>query len=147
MFIINTTIQDIDNGELLPFASVGMTDSKGKLLFINGTYVTRKSDINGKLIIPISDESAYITVSYVGYESITHPADDYRNDIIYLKKKAIKYGGKEIVIHATKPKPKENVNRPKAKPKEKAKTPWLLIAAIGAVAVITGIIIIFKFKK
>lgn len=88
MFIINQHIKDIDTNEGLPFASVVLVDNTGVTLVVNGVSpIARKSDANGKIIIPIAIETAYIKVSYVGYETIIHPADDYRNDTIYLKKK------------------------------------------------------------
>lgn len=155
MFTINTTIQDIDTKELLSFASVGLTDDKGKLLSINGNYITRKADIDGKLIIPVADEKAYITVSYVGYQSITHPADDYKNDIIYLKKKVASYGGKEIVVKAKKIKPKpvkpvpgsitEKIHKKK---KKKSNNIAIIIGIVCATAVLgTALFFILKPKK
>lgn len=153
MFIINTTIRDIDTSELLPKASVVITDRQGNHVKVNGYSIGRLSDLDGNIIIPIANEDAYITVSYVGYQSITHPADDYRNDIIYLKRKT--NTTKEVIIKAKRIQPKATeykpvpVSKPKPKPqpKKKQKTPWLLIAGIGAVVIAIGGLIIYKLRK
>lgn len=148
MFTINTYIKDIDTREPLPFASVVVTDRKGNALPINGVPVVgRKSDENGKVIIPVAIESAYITVSYVGYITITHPASDYVNDIIYLKNKETNPLGnsKEVVIKAKRPKPNKSplpVRKPNKKPFN-----WLLVVIPGAIIFLLVLIILLTQKK
>lgn len=94
MFIINTYIKDIETLEPLPMANVVVSESNGSAMVVNGiSPIARKSDINGKIIIPIAVETAHIKVSYVGYETIVHPADDYRNDTIFLKRKTNSLNG------------------------------------------------------
>lgn len=118
MINLNTYVKDIHTQEPLPGASVIMTDRNGKAIPLNGVpIIGRKTDENGKLIMPIALDDGYITVSYVGYATITHPADDYRNDIIYLAPKALS-PTKELVITGkritTKP-----TQKPTYKPKQK----------------------------
>jgi hypothetical protein len=159
MFTINTYIRDIDSNEALPFASVVITDSKGKAMPINGVPVVgRKSDENGKLIIPIAIETAYITVSYVGYQSITHPADDYRDDTIYLKKKSTNVfgSGKDFVVKekktypTTRPNPRPTTRpniRPTSRPQPKAKPiAWYVYTSVAVGVVAIGLII-YKLAK
>lgn len=143
MIILNTYVKDIDTSEPLAGASVIMTDSQGKALPLNGVpIVGRKADMDGKFIFPIALDNAYITVSYVGYTPITHPADDYKNDIIYLKKKSNVYTGKEIFIKAKRyTKPNNRHNKP-------TKTKWVLFALLSAVVVVATITyFITKNKK
>lgn len=147
MFTINTYIRDIDTNEALPFASVVVTDSKGKAMPVNGVVVGRKTDEEGRLIIPIAIETAFITVSYVGYQTITHPADDYRNDTIYLAKKASNLftTGKDIIVKA------KRIYK-QAAPSKKATAPakkiaWYVYASVAAGVILTGIIIYKIVKK
>lgn len=56
MFQINSYIRDIDTKEALPFASVMITDNKGKAALVNGYVVGRKADENGKVSIPIRED-------------------------------------------------------------------------------------------
>jgi hypothetical protein len=147
MFIINTYIKDIDTGETLPGASVLISDKNGKSVPVNGVNpVGRAADADGKVIIPIANENDYITVSYVGYQTISHPADDYRNDIIYLKRKT--NVTKEAVVTAKRIKPKqEEKPKPVQHPKPKKKSRWLIIALMGATVLSAAYIIYTLTKK
>jgi hypothetical protein len=88
MFTIKQYVRDFDTNEVLPFATVFVSDANGRPMTINGNpIIARKSDANGHIIIPIAIESAYITFSYIGYQSLCHPASWYINSDLILKKK------------------------------------------------------------
>lgn len=135
MYIINSQIKDIDTGEQLPGATVQLTDSTGKPILVNGHAIGRIADANGRIIIPVIPIGAYIKVSYMGYITLIHPAEDYKNDDIYLKKTSKNLN--EVVVTAKKNTPPTTII-----PK---KTPWLFIA--GASLVLLAIIIYFIPKK
>ena len=141
-FVLKTTVKDMDTLETLPGATVFISDANGKAVPVNGVAsVGRKTDANGYFILPIAHDDAYITISYVGYQTISHPADDYKNDVIYLKRKA--QTAKEVIVRAKRMKPTAG---PTITYKKKKHTNWWLISAAIGVLVVTGIIIYKIFK-
>lgn len=142
MFIIQSKIYDIDTKEILIGATALLTDASGKPLLSNGYQVGRTADINGKINLPVNDETAHIKVSYLGYETIIHPADDYRNDDIYLKQKQTDAaGGKEIIVKAKRILGQQNKPTPK-------KINWIkwIVIGLGGVFVLATILILVKNK-
>lgn len=125
MFIIQQKVIGYPDSEPLVGATVMLTDSSGKPLLINGNIIGRKADVNGNIILPVSDESAFIKATYVGYAPLIRPADDYRNDSIEL------YPGtsnlKEVII--------------KAKRIKLNKKKWLPLIIIGSILLVVGITI------
>lgn len=138
MFIIKSRILDINSQEPLSFASAVLTDKSGKPLPINGQIIGNKANDAGELTLPVANEDAFIKVSYVGYQTIVHPADDYRNDDIYLAPKANAATGKDIIIKEKRIYPGSRTRPTANKPKPAEKWPkWLTWVLVG-----TGILIV-----
>ncbi|MEZ5047476.1 MAG: carboxypeptidase-like regulatory domain-containing protein [Chitinophagaceae bacterium] len=133
MFQLSTYIQDIESKTPLEFATIQLTDSQGTPLLINGNVIGRKTNEDGYFTMPVTNEDAYIKVSYVGYETLIHPAQDYKDDIIYLtpKNKALS----DVVI-----KGKKIISKAK-------KIKWWVWALLGLGCLILLSLLAFKRKK
>lgn len=139
MFTINSTIYDFNTREALPYATAVITDSKGTPIEYNGLIKGAKANTDGVITLQVPDEDAYIKVSYVGYESLVHPADDYRNDDIYLSPKKQTASTKPIIIKAKRyPKKTTEV---KTKPTKKSIPTWLIVIMATLVVVVVGVLI------
>lgn len=132
MFIINQKIRDIDTNEPLIGATVILVDANGQPLLVNGYQVGRISNDQGAFVLPVVPENAFIKVSYIGYNTIIHPADDYRNDDVYLKVKETPATLFDTIIKA------------KYTPK---KNKWWVIPALITSFILTVGIMYLIFKK
>lgn len=133
MFIINQKIRDIDTQQPLIGATVLLVDSNGQPLLVNGYQVGRVSNDQGAFVLPVVPEDAFIKVSYIGYNPIIHPADDYRNDDIYLKAKEISATSTDTVI--------------KAKYQPKKKKWWLIPVLVACGLLLIGATYYLTTKK
>lgn len=144
--ILNTKVLDYETKEPLTGANITITDANGKAIPINGEPVVgRKADYDGAFTMPIIVPNAYITVSYVGYQSITEPATRYGNKNILLKSKSFSLNKKEIKVTAKRLKTTPTKNpKPPVPPK---KFPWLIVIIATASVAIAGVVIYHFTKK
>lgn len=150
--ILNTKVVDAETNEPLIGANIVITDKNGIAIPINGVAIVgRKTDTNGKFILPIAVKNGYIKVSYVGYQELIEPAIKYRNKNVQLKLKYNNPLKKEIVvIHKREKKQeqeKKTITQKPPKPKQKKLPTWAIaIIAIGAVGILGTIIYIIAKK-
>lgn len=119
--IVKVKIIDSNNGKPVPYASISIVDSSGKIA--GGTFM---ADNEGNVTVnskELDQEDTYMQVTSVGYQTDVFMPGEVRNSVIELK--ASDGNMEPIVIAYKKPKPLP------------AKPNYSVPIALGAAAVVT----------
>lgn len=140
----------IDSSTQRPMANVNVfvSDSKGNQVTHNGVpNVGRTTDGNGNFILPVAFADDFITISHIGYQTLTIPSESAANKSQFIMRTLVQ-DLPEAVINGTRPR-----SIPRATPIKTASVPtinkktWLIVGGVIAGVSILGIIIYLSFKK
>lgn len=151
MITVKNRILDSATRRPMNNVNVFISDSKGNEVSRNGLpNIGRTSDKNGQVIIPVANESDFVTYSFVGYQKLTIPGvtAQKKSNIIMRTvaqdlpvteiKDTAAIGGNPNTSTSTDNLPNKKTNNKK----------WLIIGGIvGGLAIVGLIFYAIKMKK